>query len=173
MVTCQLHRRPMSNLQIQMIHQNPEDLDGHSVTQKFDVSSPQLVTQGTKVKYQQKALIQRVARPQDLVGLDFRLELHHGGQINRTQSERREQHLNGSRCNSVSKKSIIQSLRVTREAIANLIRRACSRHPGRNNADNFRATGGVSICKAVSALCSGHQRCSKRNNELLAICHIL
>ena len=83
----------MRNLQIQMIHQNPEDLDGHSVTQKFDVSSPQLVTQGTKVKYQQKALIQRVARPQDLVGLDFRLELHLGGQINRTQSERREQHL--------------------------------------------------------------------------------
>ena len=81
--------------------------------------------------------------------------------------------LNGSRCNSVSKKSRIQSLRITREAIANRRSLACSRHPGRNNADNFRATGGVSICKGVSALCSGHQRCSKRNNELLVICHIL
>ena len=81
--------------------------------------------------------------------------------------------LNGSRCNSVLKKSRIQSLRITREAIANRRSLACSRHPGRNNADNFRATGGVSICKGVSALCSGHQRCSKRNSELLVICHIL
>ena len=129
-----------------------------------------------KVTYQRKALSRRVARLRDLVGLDFQLEGHHGGQINHMQSEKWEQHLWWcwmARDASPCRKSPRSSPSGSRgRPLPTLIRRACSRQPGRNNADNFRATGGVSICKGVSALCSGHQRCSKRNSELLAICHI-